>query len=263
MFEKMIRGMYPVGIKFYRKLFAPFIILIIVCMTSASNFTCHTDYIRNGDYYFTIMRYPEAIAWYRLDSTKAEAHWKIARAYICYADNAPKNEKEINFRKAEKAAQKCIQLNELNSNGHTWKAAAMGNIAMYEGSKMKVKLCNEIKRELLRAIQLNPKDDLAHSILGTLYREIGNISWLEKELALAFIGKIPDGGFQESKNALNQAVSINPSIMRHWFELGLLYKSWDKKELAIAALHKAKNCPVLIASDHAKLIKINTLLESI
>jgi len=250
-------------LKLSTKCFTAFGIFIAICLISSLTLKTNTDHIRTGDNFFTQMRYRDAIAWYLLDSTNAEAQWKIARAYICYADNAQRSEKEINFRRAESAARKCIQLDEMNSNGHTWKAAALGNIAIYEGSKSKVRLCNEIKRELLRAIQLNPKDDLAYSILGTLYREIGKISWIEKELALAFIGKIPEGGFDESQTSLRQAVSLNSKIMRHWFELGLLYKYWDKEAAAIAALTKAKSCPIIVSSDQAKLAKINALLEEL
>ena len=218
------------------------------------------DAISTGDKYFALMRYRDAIAWYKLDSTNAEAQWKIAKANICYGDVAPKTVKEYYFRAGEKAAQKSILLDPSNSNGYTWRAASFGNIAIYEGSTARVKLCTSIKNDLLRAIQLNPNDDIAYSILGSLYREIGNISWLEKQLAITFIGKIPDGGYIESEQSFNKAISINPQLMRHWYELGLLYTYWDKPEKAVVAFERAKTCPVLIASDKNKLVDIDKRL---
>lgn len=231
-------------------------IILLMFAICTSMMSLPDDSIQRGDAYFDLMRYRDAIAWYNLDSSKAEAQWKIAKANICYGDVAPKEEKEQYFRAAEKAAQRSIVIDPSNNNGYTWRAAAIGNIAMYEGSTARVKSCNSIKADVLKAIQLNPKDDIAYSILGSLYREIGNISWVEKQLAMTFIGKIPDGGYPESEQSLNKAIAINPQLMRHWYELGLLYTYWNKKENAVAAFEKAKTCPVLIASDKNKLIDI-------
>jgi tetratricopeptide (TPR) repeat protein len=239
--------------------------LLFICFTillSSSILKQQSDAIANGDKYFALMRYRDAISWYTLDSTSADAQWKIAKANICYGDVAPSSEKEQYFRAGEKAAQKCILIDASNSNGYTWRAAAFGNIAIYEGSTARVQLCTSIKNDLLKAIQLNPKDDIAYSILGSLYREIGNISWVEKRLALTFIGKIPDGGYPESEQCFNKAISINPQLMRHWYELGLLYTYWDKPEKAVTAFERAKTCPVLIASDKNKLIDIAKRLEN-
>ena len=230
--------------------------LSLVIVLSASKMEQQSDAIANGDKYFGLMRYRDAISWYNLDSSKAEAQWKIAKANICYGDVAPAVEKEQYFRAGEKTASRCIALEPLNSNGYTWRAAALGNIAMFEGSTARVKMCNSIKADALKAIQLNPNDDIAYSILGSLYREIGNISWVEKKLAITFIGKIPDGGYVESEQSFNKAIAIDAHLMRHWYELGLLYTYWGKDEQAVVAFQRAKTCPVIIASDKNKLVEI-------
>jgi tetratricopeptide (TPR) repeat protein len=237
--------------------------MLLVHVLSSLTFSQTSEIIVKGDTYFKLMRYRDAIAWYKLDSNRAEAQWKIARAYVCYGDNATASEKEANFRNAVIAAKKCIALEETNGNGHTWLAAALGNTAMYEGSKTKVRLCNQIKSELNRAIALNPKDDIAYSILGSFYREIGHISWIEKQLALTFIGRIPDGTYEDSEKAFAKATALSPNIMRHWYELGLLYKYWGKKPQAITALTKAKTCPALVSSDNKRIAAIEVLLKDL
>lgn len=245
------------------------LIITVVTGLLALNIFCSLTYsttsesIVRGDTYFKLMRYKDAVAWYKLDSNRAEAQWKIARSYVCYGDNAVASEKEVNFRKAVYAAKKCIALEETNANGHTWLAAALGNTAMYEGSKTKVKFCNQIKSELNRSIALNPNDDIAYSILGSFYREIGNISWIEKQLAMTFIGKIPDGTYADSEKAFAKATALSPNIMRHWYELGLLYKYWGKKSQAIVAFNKAKICPILVSSDSKRIAAIEVFLKDL
>ncbi len=241
----------------------------VLCITFAATISLaiysnvFSSPVENGDAYFAGMMYKQAIAAYKLDSLNAEAQWRIARAYICIADVQAKEQKRPYIEQAEKAARLCISLNERNNNGHTWLAAALGNRAMYEGSKTKVKLCTEIQKELLRAIALNPKDDIAYSILGTFNRVVGNISWIEKELAEMFLGGIPAGGYSAGEKVLRKAIELSPTTIRHWYELGLLYKDWGKEKEAQKALTQVLLLKVQIASDTRRKNHSKEILQSI
>ncbi len=106
------------------------------------------------------------------DSTNTDLCWRLSRL-SCIADVSPQNEREGLYRRAETYARKCILVDDMKPEGHTWLAASMGNIAMYEGGETKVRLARDIQRELLRALELNPGDDVAYSILGSFYRRVG------------------------------------------------------------------------------------------
>jgi hypothetical protein len=134
---------------------------------------------------------------------------------------------------------------------------------MYEGSRTKIYLLTEIRNELDTALALNPKDYIAYSILGSLYRELGHISWLERNLALTFIGKIPERGYKDSKNSFTEAILIAPDVMRNWFELGVLYQYWNKSDSFIYAFNRAKACPIIISSDKNRLINIEKYMKNI
>jgi tetratricopeptide (TPR) repeat protein len=221
------------------------------------------DPIAMCDKYFTQMRYRDAISWYEKEPGLAESQWKMARSYVCYADILPDEERKVYLLKAEIAARKCIELNEKDANGHTWLAGTLGNIAVFEGSRAKVRLCNEIKKEINRALELNPEDDIAWSIQGTFYRVLGSINWFERKLAQTFLGGIPEGGYPDSEVSLFRALTISPLTMRHSFELGLLYLEWGKNEKAKQYFLKAQKCPVLIGSDKKRLAEIKLHLEKL
>jgi hypothetical protein len=199
------------------------------------------DPISDGDKYFVQMNY--------------------ARAYICQADISPLDKQKALYYKAVDAARQCIQLNEKDSNGHTWLGAALGNIANYEGSKSKVRLCSTIKQELERALALNPKDDIALSILGSFYRALGNITWVERTLARTFLGALPKGGFSEGEAAFRKAIQLSPGTLRHWFELGLLYQEWGKHTQATQIFQAARQLPASLASDKRRLSQIRSILS--
>ena len=206
-----------------------------------------------GDAEFARMDYRGATAIYdsllREHPSSAGPLWRLARAYVCLGDMGEQDQRESLYRKAEEYARMCIRTDSTCAQGHTWLAATLGNIAMFEGSKAKVKLCVEIKRELDLAVLLDPDDDVAYSIMGSFYLALGNVSWLERQLANIFLGSLPDGGYAESEAALKKAIALAPTVIRHQFELGLLYVDSDRKPEALEAFTRVESLPVMLASD--------------
>lgn len=199
------------------------------------------------------MNYPQAEAFYdsalNTSTDSADVLWRLARVYVCMADVAPRGERLDIYRQAEGFASRCILADSLKSEGHTWRAAALGNIAMFEGSKTKVNLCHVIKRELDISISLNPDDDIAYSILGSFYMALGNVSWIERQLAAVFLGSLPEGGYDESERALKKAIALGPGVIRHHFELGELYMLQDRTGEALEQFRRVMELPVLLGRD--------------
>ena len=226
--------------------------LLVLCLLFS---TVNATPLESGDVYFIKMEYKEAIAVYEqaANAANAELYWRLARAYICLSDVSSAEERKVLVEKAETAARKCISLNEKLGAGHSWLAAALGNRAMYEGSKGKVHLCNEIKKELDRAIELNPNDDIAYSILGSFYKALGKVNWIERTMAKAFLGGLPAGGYAEGEQALKKAIAIAPNTIRHWHELATIYEAWGRPEEAHAAYMKAVQLKPQVLSDNERL----------
>lgn len=206
-----------------------------------------------GDSEFARLEYDRAEETYdsvrTLTADSGQVLWRLSRLYVCRGDMAPHDGKEEIYRKAESYAARCIRADSTIAQGHTWKAAALGNIAMFEGSKGKVRLCNEIKHELDRAIALDSLDDVAYSILGSFYLALGKVGWIERQLATVFLGSLPEGGFEEAEAALRKAIAIAPNIVRHRFELGLVLKEEGRRKEAIEAFRIASELPTTVASD--------------
>ena len=175
---------------------------LIVALLAAGG-ALSTPGMMGGDEEFARLEYARAEETY--DSALAAAAdsaqylWRLSRLYVCMGDMAERERKEETYRTAVAYAERCIRADSTIAQGHTWKAAALGNIAMFEGSKGKVRLCNEIKRELDRAIALDSLDDVAYSILGSFYLALGKVGWFERQIATVFLGSLPDGGFEEAE----------------------------------------------------------------
>lgn len=238
-----------------------FYLTLLILAFLSMGFSIRTDNIANGDQYFQKMKYREALYFYLMEPENYEAQWKISRTYIIIADTAHGTLKKQYILRAEQAARKSVTLNEHCGYAHTWLAAALGNKAVYEGSKEKIRLCNSIQSELNRAIELNTKDDVAYSILGTFYRQLGSISWVERQLAETFLGAVPKGGYAESEQYLKKSIELSPTTIRHWYELGLTYQAWGKKELARSSFLKVKALTPQVYSDHVRVKHVEALLK--
>jgi tetratricopeptide (TPR) repeat protein len=222
-----------------------FLTLVPLRVPSDAKFPGDDEFVR-GEYANAVAAYDSVIT---TGNAQAQALWRLARVHVCLADVADHELKELLYRKAEKYARECISTDSTLSEGHSWLAVALGNIATFQGSKTKVELCNEIKFHLDRAIALNPSDDVAYSILGSFYLALGNVSWLERQLASLFLGSLPDGGYDDARRALQTAIRLAPNVIRHHYELATTYRLMGRTEDAVAEYKVSVELPPMLASD--------------
>ena len=217
-----------------------------------------------GDEAFFSVDYPSAVSAYEsaleANAGNPEILWRLARVYVCMGEVAGESLRRPLFERAESYARQCIQSDSSKAEGHTWFAGALGYLALEAGMRQQVVLTRELNTEVEKALALNPDDDAALSIKGSMYRALGNVGWLQRQLAAILFGGVPKGGFEEAEAALKKAISLAPDIMRHHYELAILYLDWDRKAEAKKVLEHAVRLPVRVAIDRERLVKIKQLL---
>jgi tetratricopeptide (TPR) repeat protein len=220
-----------------------------------------------GDEAFLRIDYPEAISIYetllRERPEDPEILWRLARVYTCMAEVSEGDEAKRQLKRAEVYARECIRCAPSRAEGYTWLAGVLGYRALDADVTDQVVLSNELVNELDKALSINPNDDAAYSIRGSFYRALGNIGWLRRSLAALFIGKVPEGGFPEAEEALKHAIALAPVIMRHHYELGVLYLDMDRREEAAACFERAISCSVIVAIDRPRLEKAKEFLSEL
>jgi tetratricopeptide (TPR) repeat protein len=209
--------------------------------------------IEKGDREFKAMQYMRAAAQYdsalSVSVDSSSVLWRLARAWICFADTAKLDRRFDLYKHAESFARRAVRADSTSSQAHAWLAAALGNVAMFEGGKTKVSLAHAIKREVDHAIALDSNNEVAWSILGSFHKAIGDVSWIEKQLANVFLGGLPDGGYSESEMAFHRAIKLAPGVLRNHFELAQVYVSLNRNREALEELRRTQALPEGVASD--------------
>lgn len=218
------------------------------------------DAFARMDYSAAISSYEELL---QLSPNDPSLLWRIARAYVCDAEPKEDAQRSLLCRKAETYARRCIALDSTLAEGHTWLAGALGYLALDTTMKRQAILSFEILAETGKAIALDPRDDAAYSIRGSLYRALGNVGWVERRIAGLLFGGIPDGGYADAEASLKRAIAIAPDVMRHRYELGVLYIDMGRMRDAKKELEHVLTMPVRVAIDVPRLAKARELLKDL
>ncbi|MFA6440559.1 MAG: hypothetical protein WCX28_14730 [Bacteriovoracaceae bacterium] len=220
--------------------------------------------LRKGDECFRAQDYAGAMTAYtsyaKTQEHNAGVYWRIARTAICSGDISDPDTQEVLYRKALEAATHSVRLDSLSSNAQCWYAISLGYIALFEGSKTKVEYCRQIQSSLDAAIRLDPCNDVAYSVYGTFYRMLGNVNWIERQLADLLLGGLPKGGFAEAEVMLKKAIALAPNVLRHRFELGMLYYETERIQKGEELFRLSLLIPPTLASDKERITTMKQML---
>ncbi len=223
-----------------------------------------------ADHAFMSLEYEKADSLYnsmrKSYPDNADVFWKTARLNVSIAEAISPNDAARRmpyYTKAVDYARKAVAIDSTNSAAHTWLAASLAVKSDRIGTKEKLARAKEIKRELDKALALNPHDDVAWSILGSYYHQISKIGWMKRIIGNTFVGKMPEGNPQAAEHAFKKAISLNPRAIRHYHELALLYIDERREQEALHILEVALKKPILMKSDARRLEDIRVLIRKL
>lgn len=99
-------------------------------------------------------------------------------------------------------------------------AIAIGNQATFKGGREKVRYGRAVEEYSLRALGLDSTHVPTHVVLGVFYREVAEVSWLQRLVANTLFGGLPRGSYELSEQFLRKAIELDPRAPLAQFELG-------------------------------------------
>jgi len=228
------------------------IILLGLCcfLVFAVNANSQTmaELINRGDSLYAIFDYVESANVYEqasvMDSTNEEAFWKTARSLNLIGETTPKDSQEAIFKSARGAAEYAISLNDNNAESHFQLARSLGKIALFQGIFKSASLAKKVKKEAEHVIEIDSLHDGAWHILGRWHREVGKKpKFLRVPMGLGSANK------EDALAFMQKAIDIKPDYINHHLEMGLNYKKFKKKDLAIAEFQRCLDLPKSVPLD--------------
>ncbi len=210
--------------------------------------------MQKGDVLDKQLRAAEALEHYlpaeKEEPKNAELLTRIARQYRhLMADASSRSEKLRLGKIALNYSERAAALAPNDSDAQLSVGISLGKMLPILETKEQVAASPRIKSSAEKAIQLNPRNDLAWHILGRWHRVIADISPVKRALAPLIYGRLPKGTNEEAVKALQKALAINPRRLMHHIELGRAYAQMGRTADAKRHFSKGLSMPTVEKDD--------------
>lgn len=169
---------------------------------------------------------------------------KIARQYSDLVVDQPDDDARRRYAATALAyAERAAALNPRDAVNVLSIAVARGKLAVYSGTREKVRLSRLIKEDAERALALDPGYAWAHHVLGRWHYEVAELGATARILVKLFYGGLPAANFGEGVSHLERAVALEPGELNHWLELGFAHAAAVASAKARAAWEHGLSMP--------------------
>jgi tetratricopeptide (TPR) repeat protein len=216
------------------------------------------DHTKQGDECFANFDEAQALQEYlkaaMAEPANYEALWKTSRSYYDLGDlmrpidfNAADEQRKM-FSDSMSYARRAIEADPNGAWGHLFLSAAWGRYvlthALTLSKREKLNASKQIRVEIDKAIELDPKNDLAYHALGRWHREMAEIGGAQRFFGGLLYGGVPKGTYEESEKNFKKAIALNPNYTIHYLELGRTYLDMKKPDLAKQAFEEVLQAPI-------------------
>jgi tetratricopeptide (TPR) repeat protein len=166
---------------------------------------------------------------YRISNVNAES------VDVVSDEKEKKNDAQTALKYAKQAVEKGPDLSE----AHLSLAIATGKVTDFVDNRTKMEYSRVIQREAEKAIQLNPRNDLAYLVLARWNFEMSNLNPILRGIAEMLYGQIPPSSQEKAVEFFKKAIAIAPNRIAHHFGYAQALDRMGKKQEARTEYQKA------------------------
>lgn len=123
-----------------------------------------------------------------------------------------KKQKENYIRDAFSLMEEALKKDENNFAIHKWYAILLDATAELDGIKARVSQCENVRKHMMRAVELNPNDPTGWYILGNLEYSLADMSWAVKKIVSTVFATPPNGSYEKALECFLKAENIEPKF---------------------------------------------------
>lgn len=188
--------------------------------------------------------------------------WRMARVIYNLSKSAPSPKKEELIRESFQFATEALALNDKDYASHKWYSILLDAKSGLDGIKERITQLENVKKHMLKAVELNPNDATSWYILGQFYYGLADLPWYQRKIVSTIFAAPPSGTYEEALDCFEKAEKTKPNFysMNHLM-LGKTCQALKQNDKAKEYLTMAANVVVLNEDDKqakeeaAKLLK--------
>lgn len=149
------------------------------------------------------------------------------------------------IREGFACATEALVLKDDDFAGHKWMAVLLDAKSSLDGIKERVSQLDNVKKHMLKAVELNPEDATSWYILGEFAFGLAELPWYTRKIVSAIFANPPSGTFEEALEYFEKAENLkNGFYSMNFLMLGKCYYNLKNYEKAKEWLTKAANVTV-------------------
>ncbi|XP_033217577.1 regulator of microtubule dynamics protein 1-like [Belonocnema kinseyi] len=197
------------------------------------------------------------------DKGDVEILWRLSRALYKMSQNASDVEAKKMVFEAFDIISTALRLQENHWAVHKWMAIILDAKSSCEGLQSRLNQLYNVKKHMMRAIELNPSDATTFYLLGNWCFQISELTWYQRKIASAIFGKPPTSSYEEALSFFDKAETVDPNFYsQNLLMLAKTYLKLQKKEEALKYLKKTSEFPAKTDEDQQAKQEALKLLNS-
>ncbi|MEQ1860226.1 MAG: tetratricopeptide repeat protein [Chthoniobacteraceae bacterium] len=201
---------------------------LMLCTGPAQAIGPADDLIKKGDIFYARMLPTEALKFYlpaeTLEPNNASLLVRISRQYRHLMSDAPKRAEKLRLGGiAVGYSRRAVALAPNDPEAQLSVAISCGKVLPFQGNSEGIENSRVIKAAAERAIELDPRSDLAWHVMGRWYLNMADVGAVKRALAQVVYGKLPPATNADAARCFEKAIVLNPNRLMHYVELGRTY----------------------------------------
>lgn len=140
-------------------------------------------------------------------------------------------------------SKRALAVDPKNSDANLAVAISIGKSVEFMGNRAKIEASRQIKTSADRALELNPRSDYAHHMLGRWHQGLAGMGGATRMIAEAIYGKVPDASYDEALAHFKKARELRPDRLIHQIEYGRTLAMMGRKDEARMEIRKGLAMP--------------------